>query len=101
MSNVAIKYKVVASLCDNMENLTRDAMNLQSNLGDLETSLRANWQGGGAEDLLMHYKDFVDNIDIITHDIMSVRNWCEDTTIRFRSATQSNKENLINAMHTR
>lgn len=101
MSNVSINYPVVASQVSTMETLSATATTLQNNLDGLKASLTANWNGGGAEALLNNFDEFVANIDVITADINSVREWCENTVAMFKSTTNSNAQAITDAMSGR
>ena len=98
MSDVSIKYDVVGAQVDTMEDLSNTSNTLQGSLDELKSSLSSNWKGGGAESLLSNYDDFVANIQTVTNDILTVKEWCEDTMASFKATTSSNEETITNAM---
>lgn len=95
---VAIDYTVVKKLCDTMEDLSTRATSLQGDLSELQTSLQNNWVAADADFLIRNYGDFVSNIDIITQDVNSVKEWSEETAALFQGTASNNTENINAAM---
>ena len=95
---VAIDYTVVKKLCDTMEDLSTRATTLQGDLSDLHSSLQSNWVAADADYLLTNYDEFVSNIDTITQDITSVKEWSEETSALFQGTASNNSSNISAAI---
>lgn len=95
---IAIDYKVVGNLTTTMETLNTKGNTLKGELDNLKQSLSSNWVGADAQTLITNYDEFVSNIDIITQDITSVKDWCNDTMAAFKANSSSNSQKIANAM---
>lgn len=98
-ANVILKFDELSDLCTTMETLVTQSTNLQNDLGDLKTTLTSNWVGGDADTLLVNYDAFVENIQTISDDIMSVNNWCNETASLFKATASTNAEEITNNMN--
>ena len=95
---VAISFTGVEELAIEMEDLATRAQGLQASLDDLKIILQKNWEDEAARALFIKYDDFVANIEIITADINSVKEWSRDTAALFKAKVGENQDNINSAI---